>query len=193
MSFSYKLWEFIELNEPDSMIKDGYDFLGECKNARELLKPQPEVDFFFITVNPKPGITLDFLHKHIKNFITRKPVKNYLYNFEQRGESEEKVGEGLHCHMLITWERAASRRVRQFVSESFKRCVGANNNNILNIHKITGEMYVDKLEYLQGKKWDADKDDKIKMDRSFRQKNNLIDIYTKDGEICQTLPTQNLS
>lgn len=145
-----------------------------------------KVDYYFITVNPKPDIKLDVFLKHINNFIKRKPVINYYYTIEQRGESEAECGKGFHSHILVYWDQKMSKKVRQYAGESFKRVIGANNNHIININKIPKEYLQDKLDYMNGLKWDPEKDLKLKIDILFREKNNLLLLYKKDGSIPET-------
>jgi len=150
------------------------------KRLRSLVKVEPEI--YWITVNPKPGVELPIIMKTIHNFCNRKAVIDYHYTFEQRGESELELGKGIHCHMLILWNKKQNKYLKQFLKESCGRIVGSTNNNILNIRRITSDIYQDKLDYLEGKKWDKEKDLKIKMDKFFREKNNILCIYKKNAD-----------
>lgn len=142
-------------------------------------------DYYFITVNPKPDTNLDVFLKLLANFVKRKPVLDYVYVIEQRGETIEEVGKGFHSHILVSWDPKMSKRVRQFCGETFKRVIGCNSNKIININKIPKEYYKDKIDYMTGLKWDPEKDQKIKIDLIFRQKNNILSLYKND-----TLPSE---
>lgn len=144
------------------------------------IKEEPEI--YWITVNPKPEAQLEIIMKSIQNFCNRKAVRDYHYTVEQRGESELEIGKGIHAHMLLKWDRKHNKYVKQFLIESCKRIVGNHNNNILNIRRITPDIYQDKLDYLNGLKWDKDKDLKIKFDKIFREKNNILCIYKKNAD-----------
>jgi len=155
-------------------------FIEMRKQALKLLKSDsPEL--YFITVNPKPGTTLDMLMKHIHNFCSRKSVRDYLYSIEQRGETEETMGDGIHSHILLKWNKKDNKYIKQFLYESCKRIVGSNMPQILNVRRITNEVYQDKIDYLNGIKWDAEKDLKIKYDIKFREINKISPLYKKDG------------
>jgi len=140
------------------------------------------VDYYFITVNPKPDVKLDLFLKLLGNFVKRKPVVDYAYVIEQRGETEDAAGEGFHAHLLVSWNRNMTRKVRQYAGETFKRVIGANNNNIININKIPKDFWNDKLDYMNGLKWDAEKETKLKIDKIFREQNNILHIY-KNGTV----------
>lgn len=149
------------------------------KYLKSLVKEEPEI--YWITVNPMPEAKLDIILKSLQNFTNRKAVRDYHYTIEQRGESEHEIGKGMHAHLLLKWDRRQNKYVKQFLIESCKRIVGNYSHNILNIRRITPDIYQDKLDYLQGKKWDKDKDLKIKFDKVFRDKNNILDIYKKNA------------
>lgn len=150
------------------------------KALKSLVKEEPEI--YWITVNPKPEAELEIILKCLQNFCSRKAVRDYHYSIEQRGETEQELGKGIHSHLLVKWDRKQNKYVKQFLIESVKRIVGNHNNNILNIRRITSNIYQDKLDYLNGLKWDKDKDLKIKFDKVFREKNNILCIYKKNAD-----------
>lgn len=139
------------------------------------------VDYYFITVNPKPDVKLDLFLKLLGNFVKRKPVVDYSYVIEQRGETEADAGVGFHAHLLVSWNRNMTKKVRQYAGETFKRVIGSNNNNIININKIPKEFWNDKLDYMNGLKWDEEKESKLKIDKIFREQNNILHIYKNGG------------
>lgn len=172
------MWELDYIDRCDEYsIED----MSEARKAFfKSLKDPLKVDYFFITVNPKPGTDLQIFLKLLHNFCKRKPVVDYVYNIEQRGETEEDCGKGIHSHMLITWDNSLSGKIRQYLGETFKRVIGSNNNNIININKIPKEYVLDKMDYLEGLKWDIEKDTKIKIDKIFRDKNKISFLYKND-------------
>lgn len=185
---TYTKWERILLNlyETELLDSDNYNETDIDIKSVEYIKSiraPPEFDYFFITINPKPDVKLDLFLKLLANFCKRKPVYDFLYTIEQRGETEEDCGKGIHSHLLLTWDKSMSKKVRQYAGETFNRIIGSNNNNIININKIIREYYNDKIDYMNGLKWDSEKDQKLKMDLIFRQKNNLSSLYKKNGSL----------
>lgn len=166
----------VDINEFNEVFDN---FIKSRKlQLRAAIKEEPEI--YWVTVNPKPEAQLDLIMKCIHNFCARKAVKDYHYSFEQRGETLSECGKGIHCHILLKWDKRQNKYVKQFLIESCKRIVGSHSSSILNIRRITSNVYQDKLDYLHGKKWDKEKDDKIKIDKIFREKNNIFDIYKND-------------
>lgn len=175
------MWELDYIDRVD-------DYCEDCasdarKEYLRTLAVPVKVDYFFITVNPKPDTDLNIFMKLLANFCRRKPVIDFVYNIEQRGETEEDCGKGIHSHMLITWNANMSGKVRQYLGETFKRVIGSNTNNIININKIPKEFVLDKMDYLEGNKWDSEKDSKVAMDLIFREKNKISLLYKKDGSL----------
>lgn len=150
------------------------------KRLRAQVLEEPEI--FWITVNPKPDVDIQLVLKCILNFCKRKAVKDYHFSIEQRGESEEEIGKGVHSHILVKWDRKQNKYVKQFLIESVKRLVGNYSNAILNIRRITFDIYQDKLDYLNGLKWDKEKDIKIHFDKIYRERNNILCIYKKSDD-----------
>lgn len=175
------MWELDYIDRID-------DYCEDCasearKDYLKSLKRPIKVDYFFITVNPIPNVDLQIFLKLLANFCRRKPVIDYVYNIEQRGETEADIGKGIHSHLLITWNAAMSGKVRQYLGETFKRVIGSNTNNIININKIPKEYVLDKMDYLEGNKWDSEKESKIAIDKIFREQNKISLLYKKDGTL----------
>jgi hypothetical protein len=169
----------VDINEYSEVFTSVMEF--KKKMLRSLVKEEPEI--YWITVNPKPDVDLDIILKSIQNFCHRKAVRDYQFSIEQRGETEEEIGKGIHSHILLKWERKQNKYIKQFLIESVKRLVGNYSSSIINIRRITSDIYQDKLDYLNGLKWDKEKDQKIKMDKLFREKNNILCIYKKEDGI----------
>nr|UTM74972.1 replication-associated protein [Tick-associated circular DNA virus] len=173
-------------------LDDYIDTSERCKLMRNVQKRMSNNELkgqnYWITINPKPDADLKVFMKLLENFVKRKPVLNYQYNIEQRGETEADVGKGFHSHLLITWAKNQNKYIRQFCNTTFKRVVGYPNENVINIRRITDDIYNDKVAYLRGDKWDAEKDTKIKYDLIFRNKNNILDIY-KHGSLQEDIQT----
>ncbi|AXH77931.1 MAG: putative replication initiation protein [Cressdnaviricota sp.] len=159
--------EFTEfwLNELERKIREKYP----------VAKITPKV--YWITINPKPDTKLDVFLKLLEKSINKKWIDKYYYNIEQRGETLENIGTGLHSHMLIvpSSHKRKSEVHREFHS-TFKAIVG--NKLHVHIQDFPDNIIQDKLDYLNGLKWDGEKQTKINMDINFRLNNKLNIIYT---------------
>jgi len=177
------LWEIEYLDSNEYNEYDDTEFNKASAEYIKSIREPAKVDYFFLTVNPKPDVKLDLFLKLLGNFVKRKPVVDFVYTIEQRGETESECGKGFHSHILLTWDSSMSSKVRQYSGETFKRIIGSNNNKIININRIPKEFYQDKLDYMNGLKWDSEKESKIKMDLIFREKNNILSLYKKNGSV----------
>lgn len=108
-------------------------------------------DYFWITVNPKPSISLDVFTKVISRFITHKWIETYIYVLEVRKEDFS----GLHLHLLAKRRNPSSKkwRVKQDLERSFGKVVSsATNNHLINLAQVSEEVAKDKLLYMLGNK-----------------------------------------
>jgi len=193
-----ELTEYGFFLERDKSYINPIEYYTLLKKAKRALPPMHE--FYWITINPKPEASLQRFIALLNNFVKRKPVLDYVYNIEQRGETESDNGKGFHSHLLIKWVKAQNKYVKQFCVSTFKSVVGYPSEQIINIRRISPDIYNDKLAYLNGLKWDPDKDAKIVQDIIFRKKNNILELYKKHGDISQedsnapeTAPSQEIA
>lgn len=140
-------------------------------------------NWFFITVNTKPEIDLVQFCERLSKFATRKFIRYYYYNLEQRGETLDEVGKGVHSHLLINTLLTKSK-VTQYLREGFVKFVGnVSNIHQLNVLPIPQAWVEDKKQYINGVKWDDTKTLKINIDKLFRENNNLKLYYSTEDAI----------
>lgn len=145
--------------------------------------PRGVVNYIWITINPKPEVTLKKFISKIKQIIKYKWVLSYWYSLEQRGEDNEKRGEGMHCHMLL--KIPTGKRIPDIRAQLTKVLISSIIGTKKHVHFVTpreiklspDQFMEDKLEYLEGHKWDSEKDVKIEQDLIWREENNLENIY----------------
>lgn len=143
---------------------------------------------YFITFNFKPDTSLNTIQKLISNVTRKKWMRNYYYNYEQRGESMSELGKGIHVHLIV---KDLPKRMSEVCRECYntvKNYVG--NKKHVNIKLTKDEFVQDKIDYIKGIKWDSEKDLKIKFDKIFREKNNLELYYSDASE--EKLSKENL-
>lgn len=134
------------------------------------------VPFFFVTLNFKPGTEVEVAKKLVSNVIAKKWIGKYYYTYEQRGTSAEELGTGLHVHLVLIPNRTKHvSEVNREIYNSIKNYVG--NRYHVDVKMYKSEFLSDKLDYIQGKKWDPEKDPKIKIDALFREKYFLDTTY----------------
>lgn len=126
----------------------------------------------WVTVNPKPDISLESFKARVDNYLKRKFVLNPLYRYEQRGETEEELGRGFHVHILFDKsDQISPAQIIKYTQNSFKYITG--NSKHIDIKIYPYEYRKEKEDYLNGIKWDKEKEEKLKIDKLFREKNGL--------------------
>jgi len=166
--------------ELDKMFKDTYDRLE--KERYEFLRKSEEIKenykYIFLTINPNPQITLlDFINK-INKMMSKKWITNYLYVYEQRGESLGEIGKGFHFHLIL--EKPKTKKYSEMLRElsnSANAVCDSSSYNFFNIKSISEEEKERKIVYITGRKADETKHLKQDMDIIWRQQNNLLSHY----------------
>lgn len=152
----------------DKILKE---MKSECKIFKRTDQRKDKGDYMWLTVNPKPEVSLEDLKK-----ATEKASNSYVFDcgnyvFEQR--SEEKEWSGFHMHMIAKRNKSPSV-VKSEMKRYFLKLVG--NENALHITFVDDEVAADKLTYIKGKKKE-EKMKKVLFDQLFRQHYNLKDLY----------------
>ena len=132
----------------------------------------------FITINPNAQITLlDFINK-INKMMSKKWITNYLYVYEQRGETEAELGKGFHFHCIL--EKPKTKAYSHMIAElsnSANSVCDTSNFHFFNIKSISEEEKKIKIAYITATKADPAKYLKQQMDVIWREKNNLKKYY----------------
>lgn len=158
---------------------------GDCKNEilqtmydrEQDIRSMKDIKHIWLTVSPEESKTIQDLHLGIENLKYKKYPQTMTWVFEQRGETEETAGVGIHFHMLLelnTDSRYDS--IKRSIHTIFDKLCG---NPLCVCIKPCYERWVqDKHDYLDGKKWDEEKDDKIMIDKLWRRKIGIQEKYT---------------
>ena len=135
-----------------------------------------EKDYYFLTVNPKPTVNLEEFHKLIQKAISKKWISYYLYVIEQRGETLDEIGKGIHTHIIFNKGIKHCKVIKE-MSNTFKSVCDTSNYHLFNISNIGDEEKKRKIEYITGTKADEEKHLKQSMDVIYRQQNGLKSYY----------------
>lgn len=157
-----------------------YKKLQYSKFSKSKLRLTP---YMWITVSPRPDVSLQDFHKAIKKYVSKKPITSYLYVIEQRGETVEDI-HGFHSHILITHKYTRPSDLQREAISTFKNvcnCEPDKNSHWFHILNIlpndTDEDVERRKEYILGTKKDDTKQQKQEIDKIFRLQNNLLDFY----------------
>lgn len=131
----------------------------------------------WMTLNFRPDVSLEDILIVLDRLSNRSFMTKYWYNIEQRGT---ETVHGLHSHWLVQSSHPTAQFKRDVFS-TVQHVVG--NKNCVDVKSYPLSFFQDKLDYLNGKKWDKDKDAKVLLDNKFRLENNLSLIYTNAPSI----------
>lgn len=173
--------DYIDYVESFSLVPEAYSSYVED------FRKSGDISNWFVTLNWKPDVNLSDVKIRINKVLKKKWISEYYYTFEQRGESEEECGKGIHTHMLlIDTGKTIPAQVKREIYSSVKSYVG--NINHVDVRKVEKDWIEDKLQYMSGEKWDEGKDLKCKIDVLFRQRNNLKEMYSSKRDPGPTSP-----
>jgi len=146
--------------------------------AHKLEEIRQNSKYIFLTINPNSQIILtDFINK-INKMMSKKWITNYLYVYEQRGETLEELGKGFHFHLILEKPKTKpyNHLVRELANSANSVC-DTSNFHFFNLKSISEEECQRKILYITASKADVEKHKKQEMDIIFRQKFNLKSFY----------------
>ncbi len=182
--------------DPSQIDKIEYMPMNELKNKIEELSstnPRKKYKNYFITITSTPETDkLKFING-CKKLLDNAVIDRGYMVFEQRGETMETVGKGLHCHLLLirekyTHSKFSRRLLEQLIKleinetyKSYKQLLKLANLNSspFSFQNIKDETVPKKLNYIQGNKND-EKLTKVEFDKVFRKTFDLQVIYKKN-------------
>lgn len=186
------VWELFLLNQKRHKLQMSYNKLKETEK-QAIAERSKKICFF--TINPCKEHTIQTLQATMVNFLKKKYLQevDVMWTFEQRGETPEDAGRGLHIHILFKKPSGKNTQPSMIINETFntfKNLYGSLSPNsrtaiLASAYKIYPiEFYNEKLEYMKGNKYinAEDKQQKLKIDTIFRQINNLQLIYKQDAQ-----------
>lgn len=153
----------------------------EC--ARETGLIQSYKQTFFITIRPDQSkITFPEFLSEMKNLYKRKCFNKYILTFEQKGTSEETLGEGFHCHVIATVTQRSKGELLRDITSSCKHFCAPN---CIDVKPLRTEKDMENVrDYMI--EYKSDDDHKIvtqEWDTLWRNKNNLKHIYEDTSDI----------
>lgn len=157
--------------------KAGFEQFSPKQNT-----PTLKEQAYWCTINPKPEVDTTAFVSQIHRVMNRSLVDKCVYSFEQRGENNSELGKGIHMHAIIWPGKSYSSSFCQRLREAVANLVGCPNKHVW-IVKAKGDWVNEKMEYLQGIKWDKEKDAKCVMDKHWRIEQGLQPWYSKNMEM----------
>lgn len=135
---------------------------------------------YLVTINWDPAHSVDSLQKVFNKVLQKKWLKNISYTHEQRGEILPHLGNGYHIHILIEDSDKTTFQVHREIYNTVKAYVG--NKKHVDVQPVKPDWIQDKRDYISGKKFDPEKEDKLTLDTIFRRKYHLINKRPANGD-----------
>lgn len=149
----------------------------------ELLKKKDEEhsDMIFITINPRDDVPFEDFKSCMEKISRRKWLKRYLYVFEQRGDTPDKIGFRPHGHLIVYRDGKKPSQVIREIQNSVKHITNIECDRIFNIRFVdeTDESVKNVFNYVLGKKANPDKHAKQEIDALWREQTGIKKYYSK--------------
>lgn len=150
-----------------------------CKRWNCETEKKDEKTFHFLTISPRVGTDFDLFKKKVEYLVTRPFIKDAKcrYSFEQTGETEEDMGYHPHAHFVFSRVSGYSpKNITDRVFSTFKSM--GERKYLIRLDQCPESWRTEKILYIQGVKWDSKKENAVKINKIWRRKNALEDIYT---------------
>lgn len=151
--------------------------------------PKNNNNTYMVTVRPKPGVEWEEFRKQTdKTCMKSKQIEKCAYTYEQKAETEDKLGEGFHMHMVCKWNKPWSQ-----VLQSCKAAWGKlADENCIKVRECPNPEEVLQDYMVDYKSKDGHKDKTKEMDTLWRQRMGLQPVYYRDwaGGSSSTVPPQ---
>lgn len=127
--------------------------------------------YLFVTINPKPNISLETLQKVVKKILKKADLIRSFYVYEVRKSDFS----GLHFHMALEYKGRNSKFISGVKSTCHHIC-DVNNTHCFNVKFMTLDVLLTKIEYMKGSKKDSKKSG-VEASIAYREANYLEPFY----------------
>lgn len=162
----------------------GRQYIAKMDEVKKTIRPQANrIRYYAVTVNPDTTkVPLSRFIAKCQDMEALRYVEDYVYTIEQRGNSEETMGQGYHTHMIIVSKMCPSDLMCN-LKKRFKDCA---------IHipppQEHLEGYKKYWEYLKGNKSDEDKMIKVHYDHQWRASQSIPIKWGFSADTCVENP-----
>lgn len=172
-------------DDPDSIVdsENNNDLIEWLKRRNGIGKGHK---FIFVVVNFNNKIIEDandvkaFIAKFVPKLRTKKWIDRMIINFEQRGSTDDTLGQGIHMNMLIErkdeYDDKKPSHMRRELFNTVKNVVP----DIMKVHLQTKADSFAFVNYIYGWKADESKNAYVNGDLQWRDNNDLEDVYSFD-------------
>lgn len=150
----------------------------ELVNVMESYPLAPISEWMFLTASPDTEHqNVNMLMKAINKFVKKSHNTCAMWCIEQRSRTEEEMGKGIHCHILLKSHHRSAYDFQTAYHDSFKHMMTIQWS-IINYIRVKPEHITNRYNYISGNKKDKGKCDMVKIDKLWRLKEGLNDVYS---------------
>lgn len=179
--------EALERAKHEAMV----EFEMNCKLGIELMVKFKELasdkglykdrikQWYFITIRPDTkAININAFMDKVMTFVNRKCFIAYEASFEQKGTTDDTLGDGFHVHMIANMSQRSKGEVLRDTISSFKDCTSANCIQV-DILKSIDDLKRVREYYTEYESDDGHKILTQESDKLWRERLGIAPIYSK--------------
>lgn len=140
-------------------------------------RPTKKGTSYAVTIRPRPATEFDMFYHVIQKLLQRKCFVEWTASFEQKGTSEEALGEGFHVHIVATMTQKSKGEVARDVLST----VGAfcEEQGVHVVLAKTPDAYIQNylIDYNVD---DGHKESTKSWDALWREKEGLLPLYKNE-------------
>lgn len=158
-----------------------YMYDSWCEGKAKAMKEQgyqsvrPTSPYYMVTVNADPETEVKPFVEKASKWVQQKHIQEAEYVFEQRSETVEEAGKGMHMHCILKTDTNKQDLIKRTYN-TFKHFVGGNA--AIDVRPVYDNYLEQKRQYIRGMKAGEKKQQRVFVDIYWRNINNLKDIYT---------------
>lgn len=170
-------------------LKNMIHQIEEETGEQLLFIPQGNKQAYFITIRPDTTkITFKDFFNQVKHFVDRRCFKEFKLSFEQKGTSEDTLGQGFHVHIVANMSQRSKGEVLRDTQNTFKDCTAPNCIQVLTTRNP--QELVDKY-LVNYESEDGHKAPTQEWDAKWRAANYVDPLYTAPLPIKSEVATVN--
>lgn len=171
------------------------EYLRVARELHERFSSIQPKQWYFITVRPDCNKCqfLDFKDK-VEKFMDRACFLEYSYSFEQKGTSEEELGQGFHVHIVASARQRSKQEMLRDTLSSWNDWIKKEKvvNNCIEVCATKNAQSLIR-NYLIDYNSDDDHKRPTKLwDELWRERNNLLNLYTSYKTEDQAPPSTTI-
>lgn len=162
------------------VLRDAVRKLEEETGETLLHVPQGSKQAYFITVRPDTRkVSLHQFYNDVRKFVDRKCFIEYKLSFEQKGVSDETLGDGFHVHIVASMKQRSKGEVLRDTVNTFK---GYTLANCVQVHTTRNPAELVENYLVNYQSDDGHKAPTQQWDAAWRAREGLANLYkSPDG------------